>query len=356
MEDTIGFLSFAKTHDCTMHAWMRTVTLALVLAVGGRVCAREVPSAGVENAEGSGAGEGRAEPSIPAREDGTEDEDKDESGSKRDEPRSLHERLRNVVSHEDDPDGPINTDRPTFTPANTVVPRGRLQFESGWNFAAERSSQMRSTIYDLPELAARYGLTDRLEFRMFWSGETFNDERVRRRRPLRSIDGPGDTEVGFKWQLFPGDEKKKWIPKTALITSIIAPTGGSSPYSGETVEPYVNLIYGWNLTGKLVLCGSTGYLGVRQQGAPNLLARSDNYQRWHQSLVAFYTPAERTTFFYEWYNLMYTNAPDNRPLSFMDSGVLHRLTPNMQVDIRVGFGLTGRPDNVFAGTGFSVRF
>jgi hypothetical protein len=40
----------------------------------------------------------------------------------------------------------------------------------------------------------------------------------------------------------------------------------------------------------------------------------------------------------------------------MDGGVLYRLTPNMQFDIRVGFGLSGRPDDVFAGTGFSVRF
>jgi hypothetical protein len=320
------------------------------------VCSQEIASPGAECAEGSRSGGGRAESSNAARENGTEDENKEKSGSKRDEPRSLHDRLLNVVSHEDDPDGPINTDRPTFTPANTVVPRGRLQFESGWTFSAQRSSQMHSTVYDLPELAARYGLTDRLEFRMFWSGETFTDERVRRRRPLRSIDGPGDTEVGFKWQLFPGDEKKKWIPTTALITSIIAPTGGSSPYSGETVEPYVNLIYGWNLTEKLTLSGSSGYLGIREQGAPNLLARSDNYQRWHQSLVAFFTPAERTTFFYEWYTLMYTNAPDNRPVSFMDGGLLYRLTPNMQLDFRVGFGLSGRPDDVFAGTGFSVRF
>ncbi len=62
------------------------------------------------------------------------------------------------------------------------------------------------------------------------------------------------------------------------------------------------------------------------------------------------------TLFYEWYTLMYTNAPDNRPLTYKDSGLLYRLTPNMQVDIRVDFGLTGRPDDVFTGTGFSVRF
>ena len=75
-------------------------------------------------------------------------------------------------------------------------------------------------------------------------------------------------EVGFKWQFFAGDKERKWIPTTALITSIIAPTGGASTLSSETVEPYINLIYGWSLTDKLTLAGSTGYLGMRQQPTP----------------------------------------------------------------------------------------
>jgi hypothetical protein len=36
--------------------------------------------------------------------------------------------------------------------------------------------------------------------------------------------------------------------------------------------------------------------------------------------------------------------------------VLYRPTPNMQLDLRAGFGLTGRPDDFFTGVGFSVRF
>ena len=331
---------------------MRCLTVGLALAVGSCAYAQEIDSHPRDCAASTRTATAEASTTAP----GSASEDEGQSDSELDEPLSLLDRLHRAVSHEEDPDGPINTDRPTFTPANTVVPRGRLQFESGWTVNAERTSQTRSTVYDFPELAARYGLADRVEFRMFWSGETLSDERVRRRRPLRSIDGPGDTEVGFKWQLLPGDKKRKWIPTTALITSVIAPTGGSSPYSSETVEPFVNLIYGWSLAEKLTLSGSTGYLEIREQGAPNLLPRSDNYQRWHQSIVAFYTPVDRVTLFYEWYILMYTNAPDHRPSSFMDGGLLYALTPNIQLDIRAGFGLSGRPDDFFTGTGFSVRF
>ncbi len=271
-------------------------------------------------------------------------------------PKSLLDRFRATLSQEEDPDGPINTDRPTFTPANTVVPRGRLQFESGWTFNGEKTSGTRSYVYDFPELAMRYGLMDRVEFRMFWLGQTYAQTRSRPQGPWKSINGPSDMEVGFKWQLFPGDEERKWIPTTALITSIIAPTGGTSPYSSQTVEPYINLIYGWSLTKKLTLSGCTGDLGIREQGLAYSLRRSDNFQRYNQSAVAFYSATERTTLFYEWYVLMSTNAPDNRPTHYMDGGVIYRLTTNMQVDIRAGFGLSGRPDDFFAGTGFSVRF
>ena len=66
--------------------------------------------------------------------------------------------------------------------------------------------------------------------------------------------------------------------------------------------------------------------------------------------------AERTTLFYEWYILMPADPADNRALNYMDGGVLYRLTPNMQLDLRVGFGLNGRPDEFFTGAGFSVRF
>src|ERR1039458_6621362 len=67
----------------------------------------------------------------------------------------LFDRFWSTLSQQEDPDGPINTDRPTFTPANTVVPRGRLQFESGFTFNNQQTPKTRSAVYDFPELAMR---------------------------------------------------------------------------------------------------------------------------------------------------------------------------------------------------------
>jgi Putative MetA-pathway of phenol degradation len=335
----------------------RLLTFASLLALGLSARGQTVGTRVPEGSGGSTADQPAPSTDRPAASSGvrTPEEPAPEK-PKKPPPENLHEWLLGPLSQEEDRDGPINTDRPTFTPANTVVPKGRLQFESGWTFNGQQASGARSYVYDFPELAMRYGLIDRVEFRMVWEGQTYSQNQARTRGPWTSLNGASDMEVGFKWQLFPGDEKRKWIPTTALITSIFAPTGGTSPYSSQTVEPYINLIYGWSLTKKLTLGGSTGYLGIREQGTPNQLLHSYNYERYQQSIVAFYSITEETTLFYEWYIWTFTNSSNNLPLNYMDGGILYRFTPNIQVDIRAGFGLSGRPNDFFTGTGFSVRF
>ena len=261
------------------------------------------------------------------------------------------------LSQEEDPDGPISTDRPTFTPANTVVPLGRVQFESGFTFNSTRSPGTRSAIYDLPELATRIGVARRVEFRTFWFGQTYAETWYSSGKRPTSRNGPSDMEIGFKWQLIMGDKERKLIPTTALITSIFAPTGGgSSPFSSENVEPYLNLIYGWSLTEKLSLGGCTGYTGVRLRGVPGSAFRSHDSERYHQSLVGSYAATARTSLFYEWYILIPADARETPVTSFMDGGVIYHPTPNTQLDLRAGFGLNGRPEDFFTGAGFSVRF
>ena len=262
--------------------------------------------------------------------------------------------LLGPFSQEDDPDGPINTDRPTFTPANTVVPRNRLQTESGYTYTHDLTRTSRIDQHGLPELSVRAGLSDRLEFRTFWSeGQMYSTTYGRLGAPTRVVNGLSDMEVGFKTQLIQADKDRKWLPTTALITSVIAPVGGDSPYSSQTVNPYVNLLYGWSVTDRLSVGGSTGYLAQRTR---NPGGSADSFERYNQSLLAFYSATDRVTLFHEWYVLTYTNAADNRPMHFMDSGLLYRPTPNTQFDLRAGFGLGDRPSDFFTGAGFSIRF
>jgi hypothetical protein len=333
-------------------AVLRGMAAALILAMGISAHAQTAGSLAPEDPENAVGPQPAS--TTPAAEEEPPQPDKPEAAPP---PSSLFEWLIRPLSQDEDRDGPINTDRPTFTPANTVVPVGRLQFESGFTFNRQQTGTTRSNVYDFPELAVRYGLMDRVEFRTFWLGQTYTDVQTRPGGPWRAgVGGPSDMEIGFKWQLIKGDDKKKWIPTTALITSIYAPTGGSSYLSSQTVEPYINLIYAWSPTDKLTLGGCTGYLNMRQLIDPGSGRGFDSFQRFHQSLLGFYSVTKRTTLFYEWYIFTFTNAADNRPQNFMDGGLLYHPTPNTQIDVRAGFGLSGRPDDFFTGMGFSVRF
>jgi hypothetical protein len=324
---------------------------SLVLVLGATARAQTSPPTALEIPAANANNQPASSPTQNESDNESSQSDNDSSSSDQ-----RFFKFRWPLSQEEDPDGPINTDRPTFTPSKAVVPRGRLQFESGFTYNYQQSATTRSNLYDFPELAMRFGLADRVEFRMFWLGQTWSSVTPRRISPAPVNGGLSDMEVGFKWQLVPSDRKKKWIPMTALITSVFAPTGGTSKLGAHTVEPYANLIYGWDLfDNKLTLMGSTGYLGMRETDLGHGRA-ADSFERWHQSIVAFYSATKRVTLFYEWYILMFTNAADNRPTPFMDSGLLYQPTPNTQIDLRAGFGLSNRPDDFFTGAGFSWRF
>lgn len=65
---------------------------------------------------------------------------------------------------------PIETDRPDFTEASSVVPAGRIQLESGYTFFLDNNDGTRSMQHTFPEWLLRVGLTDRLELRLGRAG------------------------------------------------------------------------------------------------------------------------------------------------------------------------------------------
>ena len=136
----------------------------------------------------------------------------------------------------------------------------------------------------------RYGLMDRVEFRMFWEGPTFASSPSRPAAAGNRLGGASDMEVGFKWQLFPGDKDRKWIPddgpdhldhrphRRHLATLF---GSGRAVYQPDLrLEPCRKADPGrqYRLPGPAPAAESRDRTCV-----------ADNYQRFHQSLVAFYT-------------------------------------------------------------------
>ena len=207
-----------------------------------------------------------------------------------------------------------------------------------------------------PSSPCALGLANRVEFRTFWFGQTYSQTQSRPGGPWTQLNGPSDMEIGFKWQLIKGNEDNKWIPTTALITSIyradrrnvaILVGNGRSVHQSDLRLDTDREADRWRqhgVSGKTRAFRSTARSTQRQLRAippiaPRVLFAGGTN---HAFLRVVYLDAD--------------GSGRNRAMSYMDGGVLYRLSPNMQLDLRVGFGLNGRPDELFTGAGFSVRF
>ena len=63
----------------------------------------------------------------------------------------------------------IETDRDSFTPATTLIPKSKVMIESAWAYIDNREGE---DTHSLPELLIRYGAFERMELRLGANYET----------------------------------------------------------------------------------------------------------------------------------------------------------------------------------------
>ena len=256
---------------------------------------------------------------------------------------SFAQRLKSPFRPSDDE--PLETDRPDFVEASSLVPRGRAQLESGYTFVQDRSGGVSTTAHAVPQFVFRVGLTERFEARMVWdAGYLFEREVDRGTGTVTKRSGGGDMDLGLKTALL---EPNGWIPEACLISTLSVPTGADEFVSRKT-QPKFNLLYGWDLTEDLSFAGSSGVQYLFQD--------DDNFTQISQAFTAGYSLTEKLGMYVEWFSFYYDGAVGAKPQQYADSGFTYKFTPNFQVDIRVGFGLNDAADDLFTGVGYAVRW
>ncbi len=257
--------------------------------------------------------------------------------------RSFAERLRSPFQPSDDE--PLETDRPDFVEASSLVPPGRVQLESGYTFVQDRSGGVSTTGHAVPQFVWRIGLTERFEARIVWdAGYLFEREVDRGAGTITKRSGGGDMDLGLKTALL---KPNGWIPEACLISTLSVPTGADE-FSSRKTQPKLNLLYGWDLTEDLSFAGSTGLQYLFQD--------DDNFTQISQAFTTGYSITEKLGMYVEWFSFYYDGAVGAKPQHYADSGFTYKFTPNFQVDIRVGVGLNEAADDLFTGVGYAVRW
>jgi hypothetical protein len=248
----------------------------------------------------------------------------------------------------------IETDRPDFTEASSVVPQGMLQLESGYTFVYhDRDPEdVVTRSHSGPEILLRYGLNELLELRLVWN---YVWDRTTEAGLSASSDGAEDLLLGTKVALL---LQESWIPEAAIVFHLSTPTG-AEPFSNHYAEFATNLLYGWDLPYDFSLGASTGYQTATQAG--HLVAGGvpivvrDRHNVFHQSVTLGIPWTENLRSYVEYFGLYVDEMDNGRPEHYVDGGVTYLLNNDTQLDVRAGHGLTDVSDDFFAGVGFSVR-
>lgn len=253
----------------------------------------------------------------------------------------------------------INTDRPDFTDVATVVGKSVTQVETGWSYRYHTDPSQTYARNTVPEALIRYGTSDRFEWRiktnLGYTNTRYTDVASGQ---SQNVEGMSDLTLGFKYILFDQDD---WMPLQTIVTRMDVPTG-NSPYSAQTVQPGFSYIYNWQVRKWWFFRGSSGcdwlntpnpVFGLPGQGIID-------YQRGYnvlgsQSISSYFQIAPRLGMYVEWFMFYHKGLSDNRPDHFHNYGWYYYITPNLQLDARIGWRVGGTVDEYFTGAGLSFR-
>ncbi|MBL0871639.1 MAG: transporter [Phycisphaerales bacterium] len=249
------------------------------------------------------------------------------------------------------PELTISTDRPSFSDTAGIAPVGHLQLETGYTFTLRDRDGIETQRHNGPELLARVGLIDdRFELRLSTSGYVWSRSGDDTGSGFRSTEGWSDFSLGFKLKLTDQDGA---IPRLALGAATT--TGaGSDGISSRRAEPTVKLIWSYDLE-KL---GGDSLKGFGVYGNINASWTTSDGDRFWQgaaSICGTYAISDRWGVFAEYYTV-FPAGQGTGPSHSVDFGTTYLLTPRIQLDARVGFGLNSKADNVFMGIGLSILF
>ncbi len=226
------------------------------------------------------------------------------------------------------PLGPMVTDRPDFTESASTVASGHAQLEAGYTRATGDGPDS----HELGELLVRTGLSQRAELRI-----GIGSWRIEAPEAGTTTSGLGGSSLGVKLRL-PGTAL---VPEGAVLLTTTVPV--SSPFDDGWI-PSLILAGAWTVPG-VELGANLGYTHLETgSGTGEVLAS-----------VAAGLPFpghDAAGLFLEAYGLARLGGDD--PRIVFDGGLTMGLTPDAQLDFRVGRVVAGGAETV-VGVGLAVR-
>lgn len=243
---------------------------------------------------------------------------------------------------------PLVGDRPDFTESASVV--GRLQLETGYTYEDAGSSD----VHTVGELLLRVPAARRLELRIgvpSWSWMDAGEDTGGGEAPLppgeEPADGPRgmtDASLGVKVGLRePGPDGGG--PAVALLAGTTVPTGGDVGSDG--LHPGGLLAADMDLSDRVSLAANAGVASAEEEAGIR-------YAELSGSLALGVGLTEEVGLYLEGYGFVPTgDGPGSSAV--VDGGLTWLAGPDLQLDLRLGTGLSGPSPDLIFGTGVVWR-
>jgi Putative MetA-pathway of phenol degradation len=221
---------------------------------------------------------------------------------------------------------PISTDRPAVTDSSVVVPAGTIQVENGF---ADTVSQGQRTL-DGPETLVRIGVASKTELRLV-APDYFG--------PQGMGSGFGDLGVGVKQQLGP-----VYGFDVSVVLTLSLPTGARG-ISSHGYDPSVQLPWSRSLSPNWTVAGMLSVYAPTEAGSRRVTGET-----------AFLVDRQLTKTCDAFVEYVGDFPEEGGPRHLLHFGGALKLTPNQQIDMHVGVGLSSAAVDHLIGVGYSFRF
>lgn len=226
----------------------------------------------------------------------------------------------------------IVTDRPDQTESAAIVPKAKLQIESGFAYEVSEDDYGKYNSISAPSTLFRYGLFDFLELRFV---HQYNNLKMRSEQEKLDICGFSDLEFGIKLAFIKSD-----YIDLALVSHYAAPTG-TDGFGYEKGASINKIAVSHSLSDDISLGYNIGY-DYFGQGKGDL-----NY-----SVVFGYSITDKLGIFIETYG----DFVELKEHSInYDTGFTYLIEDNFQVDFSFGTGIDNKMNFISFGFGWLIK-
>ena len=242
---------------------------------------------------------------------------------------------------------PLITDRPDQTESAFTIPRGLIQIEGGWSYGEFDEPESDTTVQAFPQALLRIGLNDRFELRLGVPG--IEIEQTDSSTGTTETSGLVDATVGFKVVVA---EENGALPQAAFLGTLVVPSGDRELRS-ERIDPAFRFALSHTLSERFSLGYNLGMVWLSTLDEPSDTVETQSLFDW--TLALGYGATERLGLFVEAFGLAPVDA-DLGTATTLDAGLTYLLTPRLQLDASVAYGVSSAARDGSVGLGVSYRF